>query len=64
MRAVALDAVPAAPQVTDVEAPSPLAGEVLVKVAASSVNGFDAATAAGYLRRLDGCFLGSRESGR
>jgi NADPH:quinone reductase-like Zn-dependent oxidoreductase len=50
MRAVALDAVPAAPQVTDVEAPSPLAGEVLVKVAASSVNGFDAATAAGYLQ--------------
>ena len=50
MRAVTLDAVPAAPQVTEVEAPRPHAGEVLVKVAASSVNGFDAATAAGYLQ--------------
>ena len=50
MRAVALDAVPAAPRVTEVEAPRPGAGEVLVKVAASSVNGFDAATAAGYLQ--------------
>jgi len=35
MRAVTLDAVPAAPQVTEVEAPRPGAGEVLVKVAAS-----------------------------
>ncbi len=50
MRAVTLAAVPAAPQVTEVETPRPLAGEVLVRVAASSVNGFDAATAAGYLQ--------------
>jgi NADPH:quinone reductase-like Zn-dependent oxidoreductase len=50
MRAVTLAAVPAAPQVTEAEAPRPLAGEVLVRVAASSVNGFDAATAAGYLQ--------------
>jgi len=50
MRAVALDNVPAAPRVTEVETPRPQAGEVLVKVAASSVNGFDAATAAGYLQ--------------
>jgi NADPH:quinone reductase-like Zn-dependent oxidoreductase len=52
MRAVALDAVPAAPRVTEVEAPRPLAGEVLVKVVASSVNGFDAATAAGHLQGM------------
>ena len=52
MRAVAVASVPSAPQVSDVEAPRPLAGEVLVKVAASSVNGFDAATAAGYLQGM------------
>jgi NADPH:quinone reductase-like Zn-dependent oxidoreductase len=52
MRAVTLDAVPAAPQITEVAAPRPLAGEVLVRVAASSVNGFDAATAAGYLQGM------------
>ena len=52
MRAVTLDAVPAAPQLTEVAAPRPLTGEVLVKVAASSVNGFDAATAAGYLQGM------------
>ncbi|PSK93603.1 NADPH:quinone reductase-like Zn-dependent oxidoreductase [Murinocardiopsis flavida] len=49
MRALALSEVPSAPAVTDVETPRPQAGELLVKVAASSVNGFDAATAAGYL---------------
>ncbi|MFD3454819.1 hypothetical protein ACFWVC_21915 [Streptomyces sp. NPDC058691] len=48
MRAVTLDTVPAAPAVTEVDTPRPEAGELLVKVAASSVNGFDAATAAGY----------------
>ncbi|MEU6356555.1 NADP-dependent oxidoreductase [Streptomyces sp. NPDC047072] len=49
MRAVTLDAVPAAPAVTEVDTPRPEAGELLVKVAASSVNGFDLAVAAGYL---------------
>jgi NADPH:quinone reductase-like Zn-dependent oxidoreductase len=39
MRAVTLDAVPAAPQITEVAGPRPPASEVLVKVAASSVNG-------------------------
>jgi NADPH:quinone reductase-like Zn-dependent oxidoreductase len=50
MRAVTLAAVPAEPAVTEIETPSPEPGEVLVKVAASSVNGFDAAIAAGYLQ--------------
>lgn len=52
MRAVTLGSVPATPVVTEVDAPSPQAGELLVKVAASSVNGFDAATAAGYLQGM------------
>ncbi|MER5185639.1 NADP-dependent oxidoreductase [Streptomyces sp. NPDC002896] len=52
MRAVALSEVPAAPAVAEVEAPRPQAGELLVKVAVSSVNGFDAATAAGYLQGM------------
>ncbi|MFF4835485.1 NADP-dependent oxidoreductase [Streptomyces sp. NPDC001315] len=52
MRAVALNEVPAAPAVAEVDAPRPEAGELLVKVAVSSVNGFDAATAAGYLQGM------------
>ncbi|MFF7337382.1 NADP-dependent oxidoreductase [Streptomyces sp. NPDC008163] len=52
MRAVALNEVPSAPAVTDVEPPRPEAGELLVKVAVSSVNGFDAATAAGWLQGM------------
>ncbi|MEU2266776.1 alcohol dehydrogenase catalytic domain-containing protein [Streptomyces olindensis] len=50
MRAVTLAQVPGSPEVAEVEVPRPEAGEVLVKVAASSVNGFDLATAAGYLQ--------------
>ncbi|MFE2037755.1 alcohol dehydrogenase catalytic domain-containing protein [Streptomyces scopuliridis] len=52
MRAVPVDAVPASPAVTEVGIPHPEAGELLVKVAASSVNGFDAATAAGLLQGM------------
>jgi NADPH:quinone reductase-like Zn-dependent oxidoreductase len=52
MRAVVLATVPATPQVSEVQVPRPQAGEVLVRVAASSVNGFDAATAAGYLQGM------------
>ncbi|MEV4115115.1 NADP-dependent oxidoreductase [Nonomuraea sp. NPDC049695] len=52
MRAVTLNSVPASPQLGEVEPPHPQAGELLVKVAASSVNGFDAATAAGYLQGM------------
>ncbi|MFJ3622729.1 hypothetical protein ACIPSH_31935 [Streptomyces iakyrus] len=39
MRAVTLAQVPDSPEVTEVEVPRPEAGEVLVKVAASSVTG-------------------------
>ncbi|WP_328869298.1 NADP-dependent oxidoreductase [Streptomyces sp. NBC_00287] len=52
MRAVALNEVPSAPAVAEVDTPRPEAGELLVKVAVSSVNGFDAATAAGYLQGM------------
>ncbi|KKD06659.1 NADP-dependent oxidoreductase [Streptomyces sp. WM6386] len=52
MRAVALDTVPSTPAVVEIAAPRPEAGELLVRVAASSVNGFDAATAAGYLQGM------------
>jgi len=52
MRAVTLDSVPATPAVTEIDAPRPAAGEVLVEVAASSVNGFDVAVAAGHVREL------------
>ncbi|WP_046501076.1 NADP-dependent oxidoreductase [Streptomyces odonnellii] len=52
MRAVVLNEVPSAPAVAEVATPRPQAGEVLVKVAASSVNGIDAATAAGFLQGM------------
>ncbi|MFC8094322.1 NADP-dependent oxidoreductase [Streptomyces sp. NPDC057301] len=52
MRAVVLNEIPTAPAVAEVETPRPEAGELLVKVAVSSVNGFDAATAAGYLQGM------------
>ncbi|MEU8151274.1 NADP-dependent oxidoreductase [Nonomuraea sp. NPDC048901] len=52
MRAIVLSSVPASPAITEVAAPRPEAGELLVKVAASSINGFDAATAAGYLQQV------------
>jgi NADPH:quinone reductase-like Zn-dependent oxidoreductase len=52
MRAVTLDSVPASPAVAEVDTPCPEAGELLVKVAASSVNGFDASTAAGHLQGM------------
>ncbi|GAA2654262.1 NADP-dependent oxidoreductase [Streptomyces vastus] len=48
MRAVTLESVPSTPAVTEVDIPRPEAGELLVKVAAASLNGIDAATAAGY----------------
>lgn len=50
MRAVALNEVPSTPAVAEVETPVPGAGELLVKVAVSSVNGFDRSVAAGYLK--------------
>ncbi|XVQ15483.1 NADP-dependent oxidoreductase [Spirillospora sp. CA-255316] len=52
MRAVAVDSIPADPQVSDVPVPRPEAGEVLVKVASASVNGFDLSVAAGYVQQM------------
>ncbi|MET7736778.1 NADP-dependent oxidoreductase [Streptomyces sp. NPDC005402] len=48
MRAVVLESVPSSPAVTEVDTPRPETGELLVKVAAASLNGIDIATAAGY----------------
>jgi NADPH:quinone reductase-like Zn-dependent oxidoreductase len=48
MRAVVLAQVPGPLEVTEVDTPRPDAGELLVRVAASSVNGFDLGTAAEY----------------
>ncbi|MGW5669655.1 NADP-dependent oxidoreductase [Micromonospora sp. NPDC003776] len=51
MRAITLDAEGAAPALRDdVARPSPGPGEVLVRVRASSVNGFDQKAAAGMMR--------------
>ncbi|MER6511543.1 NADP-dependent oxidoreductase [Nonomuraea sp. NPDC001636] len=52
MRAVMLNSVPADPALADLPVPRPEAGEVLVKVAGSAVNGFDLAVAAGYLQQM------------
>ncbi|WP_370666194.1 NADP-dependent oxidoreductase [Streptomyces sp. IBSBF 2507] len=52
MRAVVLNEVPSTPVVAEVDTPGPEAGEVLVKVAASSVNGIDGAVAAGFLQGM------------
>ncbi|MFD1544919.1 NADP-dependent oxidoreductase [Nonomuraea guangzhouensis] len=52
MRALVVTAVPGSPALTEVPAPAPEAGELLVRVAATSVNGFDAATAAGMLQGM------------
>ena len=49
MRAFALPEQGAGPVVSEVETPQPAAGEVLVRVRSSSVNGFDLAVAAGHL---------------
>jgi NADPH:quinone reductase-like Zn-dependent oxidoreductase len=47
MKALAIERRDAAPAVIDVPDPAPAAGEVLVRVEAASVNGFDLAIAAG-----------------
>lgn len=52
MRAVTVDDFGAAPVVTDVPAPKPGPGEVLIRVQASSVNGFDLAVARGMFRGM------------
>ncbi|XKK39767.1 NADP-dependent oxidoreductase [Nocardiopsis sp. ARC36] len=52
MRALTLNEVPSAPVVADAETPRPQAGELLVKVAASSVNGFDLSVLGGHLQGM------------
>ncbi|NUO40699.1 MAG: alcohol dehydrogenase catalytic domain-containing protein [Streptomyces sp.] len=52
MRAVTLNSVPETPALADLPIPRPEPGEVLVKVAGSSVNGFDLSVAAGYVRQM------------
>lgn len=49
MRALAVTDTTVAPTVTEVTDPTPGPGEVLVRVAASSLNGFDASVASGRL---------------
>src|SRR2546429_1510632 len=49
MRAVVVSEPGAKPAPTDVPTPQPGAGEVLVRVQASSVNGFDLSVAAGHV---------------
>jgi NADPH:quinone reductase-like Zn-dependent oxidoreductase len=52
MRAIALAQSGAAPALTELPDPTPGPGEVLVRVEASSINGFDAAVAAGLLQGM------------
>jgi len=49
MRAIVIAEQGASPALTELPTPEPGAGEVLVRVEASSLNGFDTAVAAGYL---------------
>lgn len=50
MKAGTLARTPGTVELTESPRPEPQAGELLVKVAASAVNGFDLATAAGALQ--------------
>lgn len=50
MRAVVTDSYGSGPVLTEVATPTPAAGEIRVKVARSSLNGFDVAVASGYLK--------------
>jgi NADPH:quinone reductase-like Zn-dependent oxidoreductase len=52
MRAFVLTEFGATPELTDIEAPEPAEGEVRVRVHAASVNGFDLAVAAGYVKDM------------
>ena len=52
MRAFALPSADAEPIVIEVPDPTPGRGEVLVRLVASSLNGFDSAVAAGYLQGM------------
>src|SRR5262245_31114834 len=52
MRAIAIDDFGATPSLHDVPRPEPGAGEVLIRIQHSSVNGFDLAVAAGMIKGL------------
>jgi NADPH:quinone reductase-like Zn-dependent oxidoreductase len=52
MRAIALKDSSSAPGLLDIPRPAPGPGQVLVRVEASSLNGFDIAVAAGYLQGM------------
>ncbi|MEU1435109.1 NADP-dependent oxidoreductase [Streptomyces sp. NPDC005786] len=52
MRALTLNEVPSAPVVAEAETPRPEAGELLVKVDVSSVNGFDLSVLGGHLQGM------------
>lgn len=52
MRAVAIDDFGATPTLRELPIPTPGAGEVLVRVHASSVNGFDGSVVAGHVRGM------------
>ncbi|MFI8170840.1 NADP-dependent oxidoreductase [Streptomyces sp. NPDC085931] len=52
MRAVTLNEVPSAPTVAETDTPRPEAGELLVRVAVSSVNGFDLSVTSGRLQGM------------
>jgi NADPH:quinone reductase-like Zn-dependent oxidoreductase len=52
MRAFALPAADAQPTITELPDPTPGPGEVLVRVATSSLDGFDLSVAAGYLHGM------------
>jgi NADPH:quinone reductase-like Zn-dependent oxidoreductase len=52
MRAFVLTEFGTAPEVADIETPQPAEGEVRVRVHAASVNGFDLAVAAGYVKDM------------
>ncbi|GAA1655925.1 NADP-dependent oxidoreductase [Actinoplanes couchii] len=52
MQAIALSAQGAQPTLTELPTPQPAAGEVLVRVQASSVNGFDLSVAGGHLAAM------------
>ena len=52
MKAIAIDDFGAPPSLHDLPVPEPGEGEVLVRVRASSVNGFDVSVAGGYLKGM------------
>jgi NADPH:quinone reductase-like Zn-dependent oxidoreductase len=52
MRAIVVDDYGATPELRDIPAPEPGAGEILVEVASSSLNGFDRASTGGWLKGM------------